>query len=124
MTTQTTTNRTARKTDSELDDLRMQAKASLRLSGDMHLRAWDVLVLVDEIITRRKRENADQRTAGYIVVEYNQASGQPGLEDFGDIHRNRDDAEDRRDWLVEQNAKSGRRERYRIGTVEVEEDDD
>ncbi|MCU6479018.1 hypothetical protein [Arthrobacter sp. A2-55] len=59
---------------------------------------------------------------GYIVVEFNQASGQPGLTEFGELHGTVEDAREEYDRLLDENRRAGRRERYAIGTVTVDDD--
>ena len=60
-------------------------------------------------------------SVGYVVVEFNQASGQPTIDGY--FSDDRDDIED----VVEQRRQMaftiGRRERYAVGTVTVEEDE-
>lgn len=60
-------------------------------------------------------------TAGYVVVEYNQASGMP---DLLDLHLNKADARDHAAELAENTAASGRRERYRVAEVILLDDED
>lgn len=61
---------------------------------------------------------------GYIVIEYNQASRQPGLPPFADLHRHKDDAESEKARLEEVNIQAGRRERFAIGTIYLEDEDE
>lgn len=56
------------------------------------------------------------RTLGYVLLEWNQASLQPGLAS-DELYTNRADAvEDARTWRNEASA-AGRRERYSVGEV-------
>ncbi len=59
-------------------------------------------------------------TFGYVVIEFNQASGQPSIE--SDVHQDRDDAADLIRQYEVTNAIHGRRERYAIGTITIEDD--
>jgi hypothetical protein len=58
---------------------------------------------------------------GYVVVEYNQASGQPLVRE--DVWHDRDDAVDVMEQAREENRKIGRRERYAVGTITIEDDE-
>jgi len=60
-------------------------------------------------------------TVGYVVVEFNQASGLPELGAFPILLDALDDAEERRDLLQRENREHGRRERYAVGTVTIED---
>jgi hypothetical protein len=63
-------------------------------------------------------------TIGYVVIEFNQASHQPDIawqapglfDEEGDAARKADD-------LTELAREIGRRERYAVATVEIEEDE-
>lgn len=57
------------------------------------------------------------REIGFVVIEYNQASGAPCLPGGADVHRAREDADDEREWLAEYTAKAGRRETYEVAVV-------
>ena len=59
---------------------------------------------------------------GYVVVEFNQASGQPSTD--GNWYDALDDAEEAVDSHRAATAAVGRRERYAVGTVTIEEDDE
>lgn len=59
---------------------------------------------------------------GYVVIEFNQASGQPEALG-GDVFYSRDVAEDVAEQCREEAARVGRRERYAVGTVTIEEED-
>jgi len=54
---------------------------------------------------------------GYVVIEYNQASGQPRLVD--ELHRSASDAEEAMAAERAQTASVGRRERFAIASVEL-----
>ena len=61
---------------------------------------------------------------GYVVIEYNQASGQPSIAFeapymFDDVN----DAEVKAVELTQLTQSVGRRERYAIGTIHIEEQD-
>jgi hypothetical protein len=58
---------------------------------------------------------------GYIVVEFNQASGQPAI--WGDMYEDREDVADLAQQCRDETAETGRRERYAVGTVTIEEED-
>lgn len=62
-----------------------------------------------------------EREIGFVVVEFNQASGQPRT--ASDIYDNRADAEDVTEQHREETRKIGRRERFAVGTVTIEEED-
>lgn len=64
-----------------------------------------------------------ERNIGYVVVEFNQASGQPGFLDFPHIHNNHEDAAEEAARMQRSNRQDGRRERYAVGTVAVEEEE-
>lgn len=62
---------------------------------------------------------------GYVVIQYNQASGLPGLTIAADLYEHRDDAEHALRAEREATAKTGRRERHVIAEViEMEESGD
>ena len=57
------------------------------------------------------------REIGYVVIEYNQASHEPRLPTGADVYWRREDAERERDWLAEQTAEVGRRERHEVAVI-------
>jgi hypothetical protein len=59
---------------------------------------------------------------GYIVVEFNQASGQPAI--WGDMYDDREDVADLAQQCRDETAGTGRKERYAVGTVTIDEDED
>lgn len=59
---------------------------------------------------------------GYVVVEFNQASGRPELCPFAYLMNDREEAQERLNVLKEENRKAGRRERYVVAEV-FEEDE-
>jgi hypothetical protein len=59
---------------------------------------------------------------GYVVIEYNQASGQPELGAFPFLSDNREEVQERMELLQRENRAAGRRERYAIGTIYVEDE--
>jgi len=61
-------------------------------------------------------------TLGYVVVEFNQASGQPELSPFSYLTNDREEALERLEVLKAENRKAGRRERYIVAEV-FEEDE-
>lgn len=56
-------------------------------------------------------------TVGFVVVEYNQASGQPDLRTGAELHWSLADAKTERADLQADTASVGRRETYRIAEV-------
>jgi hypothetical protein len=61
---------------------------------------------------------------GYVVVTFNQASGQPGLPVAADLHSQLEDAVSARDWERAETARVGRRETHVVAEVfEVDEDE-
>lgn len=58
---------------------------------------------------------------GYVVIEFNQASGQPELA-TDDLHTTADEAAEKAHEFTVENRALGRRETYAIGTVCIEED--
>lgn len=61
---------------------------------------------------------------GYVVITFNQASGQPGLSTGTDLHADLEDAVHARDWERAETARIGRRERHVIAEViEMDEDE-
>lgn len=62
-----------------------------------------------------------EREIGYVVVEFNQASHQPLVRE--DVYRDREDAEDLVEQARQETWRIGRRERYAVGTVTIEEED-
>ena len=61
------------------------------------------------------------RDIGYVVIEFNQASGQPITR--GDIYPDLEDAEDVMDQCRAETAAIGRRERYAVATLTIEDDE-
>ncbi|MDQ0854805.1 hypothetical protein QFZ79_002916 [Arthrobacter sp. V4I6] len=62
-------------------------------------------------------------TIGYVVIEYNQASHQPSIAtDAPYMFASEDEAGDEAEELQRRTNATGRRERYAIGTVYIEED--
>jgi hypothetical protein len=59
---------------------------------------------------------------GYVVIEFNQASRQPFVRE--DVWHDIEDAKDIVEQAREETRKIGRRERYAIGTVYIEEEDE
>lgn len=57
---------------------------------------------------------------GYVVVEFNQASGQPLVRE--DVWADRKDAESVVEQAREETRELGRRERYAVGTITVEDE--
>lgn len=53
---------------------------------------------------------------GFVVLEWNQASGQPSVVDT-DIYATDTEAGDRAEWFRTQLAASGRRERYSVASL-------
>ena len=62
------------------------------------------------------------REIGFIVIEFNQASGQPAIPGFSDVHGSRRDAEEFADKLRSETAAIGRRERYVVVELSIEDD--
>lgn len=61
--------------------------------------------------------------AGYVVIEYNQASHQPSLAwKAPHLYDDADDAAEKAADLQSETNSVGRRERYAIGTVYIEDD--
>lgn len=61
---------------------------------------------------------------GYVVIEYNQASGQPSIAfEAPYMFDDAEDAEARAVELRHLTLSVGRRERYEIGTIHIEEQD-
>ena len=58
---------------------------------------------------------------GYVVIEFNQAGGQPELATDA-LYDTSDEAADKAVEFTTENRALGRRERYSIGTVSIEED--
>ena len=56
----------------------------------------------------------------YIVVEWNQASGDPHIAFNGELFWNESDAEDCAEQLREETRKVGRRERFTVHEVDLE----
>lgn len=63
------------------------------------------------------------RTLGFVAVEFNQASGQPSIIG-GDVYRDREEAQDIADREHTKTVQVGRRERYAVATVEMEDEDE
>ena len=59
--------------------------------------------------------------AGYVVIEYNQASGMPGLAD-DTVYDDAEEAAAQADEYAASNRVVGRRETFAIGTIYIEED--
>lgn len=62
-------------------------------------------------------------TLGYVVIEFNQASRQPELGAFPFLSDDREEVQERLELLQRENRKAGRRERYAVGTVTIDEED-
>lgn len=62
------------------------------------------------------------REIGFIVIEFNQASGQPSIPSFSDVHGNRREAEEFADKLRAETTAAGRRERYVVVEMTIEDD--
>lgn len=62
------------------------------------------------------REYDEGYRLGYVVVTWNQASGQPDI-DHSDLHWSLTGAKDERDYRREQTAKVGRGERHTIAVL-------
>lgn len=56
----------------------------------------------------------------WIVVEWNQASGQPHIAFNGDLFYAEADAEDCADQMRQETATVGRRERYTVHEIDLE----
>ncbi|AYN57471.1 hypothetical protein HOU47_gp65 [Arthrobacter phage Constance] len=64
------------------------------------------------------------RTIGYVVIEFNQASGRPSIAfQAPDLYDDVEDAEVHAVSLTRRTQEVGRRERYAVATVEIEEDE-
>lgn len=59
----------------------------------------------------------------YVIVEFNQASHRPRLA-YDDVYDERHDAVTDMDGLREENRRVGRRERYAIATLDIEDEDE
>lgn len=55
----------------------------------------------------------------YVVLEFNQASGQPRLA-FDDVYDSFSNAEEDARSLLAETQKVGRRERYAVASIEIE----
>lgn len=64
------------------------------------------------------------RDLGFVIIEFNQASGQPDLSPVTYIMDDRATAQAMLEREQEENRKAGRRERYAIGTIVIEDDED
>jgi hypothetical protein len=62
-----------------------------------------------------------EREIGYVVVEFNQVGGSPLVRE--DVWYDREDAQDLVDQNTRDNRALGRRDRYAVGTVTIEEED-
>jgi hypothetical protein len=60
------------------------------------------------------------RILGYVVIEFNQASGQPVIRE--DVWSDIEDAKDLVEQAEAETRKIGRREHYFIGAVTIEEE--
>lgn len=58
---------------------------------------------------------------GYVVVEFNQASGQPITDGY--LYDTTGEAREAADEMQKATSAAGRRERWAVGTVTVEEED-
>lgn len=62
---------------------------------------------------------------GYVVIEYNQASGQPEIAPAAPyLFDQRVDARDKAEALILETHRIGRRERYAVATVYIDEEDE
>jgi hypothetical protein len=61
---------------------------------------------------------------GYVVIEYNQATGWPVLTVWADLHSDLADARFERDVLADKAREAGRRERYVVCEVAEPEEED
>lgn len=59
---------------------------------------------------------------GYVIVTFNQASGQPKLVYEGDLYDNDVDALEDAQGLLEENRQNGRREGFAVARLEWEHD--
>ncbi|GAA3399364.1 hypothetical protein [Pseudarthrobacter polychromogenes] len=59
---------------------------------------------------------------GFVVVEYNQASGQPEI-NGEEVYTDREAAEEAADIEQLQASARGRRERFLVGTISIDEED-
>lgn len=65
-----------------------------------------------------------QRELGYVVVEFNQASGQPEISSsFPYLHRDKEEALFNMSIVYDENRANGRREEFALGTVTIEEEE-
>lgn len=62
---------------------------------------------------------SEQRKLGYVVVEFNQASGQPGIDGY--FSDDREDIVDAIEQRRQTDFATGRKERYAVGTITIEE---
>ncbi|XKH58444.1 hypothetical protein LG293_17640 (plasmid) [Citricoccus nitrophenolicus] len=58
----------------------------------------------------------------FVVLELNQAGGLLELPLGADLHHHREDAEAERDRLAAQSRESGRRDRYMVATVDLDDE--
>lgn len=63
------------------------------------------------------------REIGYVVVEFNQASGQPSMTNLSEIET-LEEARVTKRYQEAVTRKTGRRERYAIATITIEEEED
>lgn len=63
-------------------------------------------------------------TLGYVVIEYNQASGQPDLLPYGQLCWRLEEAQERMEDAREETANVGRGESYRIAEVVLVDEED
>lgn len=61
---------------------------------------------------------------GYVVIEYNQASGQPDLLPYSELCWDLQDAKERMEDAREETASVGRGETYRIAEVVLLDEDE
>lgn len=62
------------------------------------------------------------RTLGYVGLEFNQASHEPEVIQ-GEIWKTEEEARACADWVKARTRESGRRERYAVGTIEIDEEE-
>lgn len=58
---------------------------------------------------------------GYVVIEFNQASGQPDLA-TDELHTTADEAAGKAHQFTAESRELGQRETYAVGTLYIEED--
>jgi hypothetical protein len=64
-----------------------------------------------------------EETLGFVLVEYNQASGRPSLWS-DELYDDRNEASEAADSARAHTAKVGRRERYAVATVVIDHGED